>query len=377
MAFTMGDRDRDFQAAHEMGKIYHSIAEKSVLCDFFLPSVWPFIRTDQCYLFLAGVRRQLWLEAGSPGTDAPPDMEKQAEEVFREGKPVLEPCRMLVPLLAGSTALGVACFVRNGGDQEFTRQDLELAADLTMHLAAALKAITLFEENLKMERLAAVGETLGMVMHEVKNIVQVAKLAEELLRRGLKTQNEKFVAHGMEGIAKATREMDGFVWDMLSLTRNYRLEWQKVRMQSILEELSRDLEDKAAALQAKLDFEVEADFPEIDADGRALYRALLNLVQNALDACDKEESLIRVRVRSRDEKRYDIVIQDNGRGMDQKVQANLFQAFFSSKGKKGTGLGLMIVDRTVKAHHGEIHFESELGQGSTFTVTLPKTLHIS
>jgi len=71
-----------------------------------------------------------------------------------------------------------------------------------------------------------------------------------------------------------------------------------------------------------------------------------------------------------------LFIEDNGQGMSAEVKARIFEAFFSTKGQKGTGLGLMIIDRTLKMHHGEIRVESEEGKGTTFTLTLPKTLQV-
>ena len=226
----------------------------------------------------------------------------------------------------------------------------------------------------EMERLAAVGQTISMVMHELKNIVQIAKLADELVRRGIKNQNEKFLQHGLDGIAKALKEMDGFIWDMLSLTKDYRVEPQKTDLGAIVEELKHDFEEKTRELGITLDFQVEEGFSPVDADSRALYRALLNLVQNAMEACEKDESFIRIRVQSKDKDFYEIKIEDNGKGMTPEVRAKIFQAFFSTKGRRGNGLGLMIVERTCKAHQGNIQVHSEQGKGTSMTLTFPKTL---
>ena len=317
---------------------------------------------------------QIWLESSTgPSKEAGAEIEAEAQTTLQSGKPVLKTTSMFLPLIVRNSAIGVACFLKTSGTP-FTQKDLDLGFDLASQLAGALKNLLLFEENLKMERLATVGQTVSMVMHEIKNIIQVAKLADELIRRGVRDKNEKFLSHGLEGTAKAIHEMDGFVWDMLSLTKDYKIETQKVRIQSLLEELFNDLHEKAEQIQIKLDFQTEEPFPEVDADGRSLYRVFLNLVQNSMQACEKDESYIRIRVRSKNESHYEVVIEDNGRGMTPEVRAKIFQAFFSTKGRQGTGLGLMIVDRTLKAHRGEIQLDSEAGKGTTFTITLPKLI---
>lgn len=373
-SLTMSSREKDFQSAHEIGKIYHSIVNKKDLCDYFLESVFSSIGATQGYLFLSGNNDQVWLESLSGfSKECPGDIEAQVKITLREVKPCLKDKRIFLPLVVQTSVMGVACFANDSGS-EFEKEDLELSFNLACQLSGALKNILLYEEGLKMERLAAVGQTISMVMHELKNIIQIAKLADELVRRGIKNQNEKFLQHGLDGIAKALKEMDGFIWDMLSLTKEYHIEPQKVDLRTVVEELRQDFEEKTRELGIELDFKVEEGFPLVEADSRSIYRALLNLVQNSMEACDKDQSRISIRVYSKDENFYEIKLEDNGKGMTPEVRAKIFQAFFSTKGRKGNGLGLMIIERTCKAHKGKIHVDSELGKGSAFTLTFPKVI---
>ncbi len=370
----MPNEDKDFQSAHEIGRVYQSLVNKKILCDFFLESVFPFIGASQGYLFLRGTKDQIWLESNSgPVKECPVQIESQACVVLRGGKPVVKDGVLFVPLIVRNGVIGVACFSKDRG-LSFDKKDIELAFDLASQLSGALKNVLLHEENLKIEKLAAVGETLSMVMHELKNIIQIAKLADELIRKGLKDHNERFLTHGLEGIAKALRDMDGFVWDMLSLSKDFTIEPHKINLRSLVDELKNDLDEKARELSIELDFQVEDSFPQVDADGRSLYRALLNMVQNSIEACDKDDSWVRIRAKSKDKDFYEIVVEDNGKGMTPEVKAKIFQAFFSTKGRKGNGLGLIILDRTCKAHQGSIRVESELGSGTKFTLTFPKNL---
>jgi signal transduction histidine kinase len=369
----MQAKDAKFQGAGEIGRIYRSITDKKALADFFLESVLPFIRAERGYLFLAGGKGQIWLESSAgPAAECPPSIETEARAFLERGKPGVKDGILYAPLIAGSAPLGTACFSKPAG-APFGAEEVEIAFDLASQMSGALRNLILFEENLKMERLAAVGETLSMVMHEIKNIIQIAKLSDELIRRGIKTNNEKFLSHGLDGAARALKEMDGFVWDMLSLTKDYAIEPQKINPAEILAEIRQDLSEKAGELGIALDFQTEESLGRVDGDRRSLYRAVLNLVQNAVEACDKEESFIRIRVRPLDPDFYEIKIADNGRGMSPEVRAKIFQAFFSTKGRKGNGLGLMIVENTCKAHRGRIDFESEPGKGTAFTLTFPRS----
>lgn len=363
-----------FQATGELARIYQSLVDKKVLCEFFLDSLLPFIGASQGFLFLAGADNQFWLEAQS-GTlaDCPPEVRSRVPVILKEGKPVRTDRILYVPLIVRNSMLGTACFL-GAGSTPFSQDNLNVAFDAAGQFASALKNIMLHEENLKMERLAVVGQTLGMVMHELKNIVQIAKLSDELVRRGVEKKNDAFVQHGLEGTARAIKDMEGFVMDLLSLTKGFRIEPKRLDPRKVLTELRSDLGERAKELHVDLDFEVEPGLGEVDADPRALYRALLNLVQNAVEACDKDKSFVRIRVRSKGSDLYEIIVEDNGRGMSDEVRAKLFQAFYTTKGSRGTGLGLAIVDKTCKAHRGEVRVESKPGNGTRFILTLAKKL---
>jgi signal transduction histidine kinase len=112
-------------------------------------------------------------------------------------------------------------------------------------------------------------------------------------------------------------------------------------------------------------------------DPRIVHNALLNLMTNAIDAClFDEEGEKRWQVRLRTAMgppgwiRLEVI--DNGTGMHADVQKKLFTSFFSTKGHRGTGLGLLVTRKMIEAHRGSIAVESSLGQGTTFTIRLPE-----
>ncbi len=367
------DLDKDFQAASEMGKIYNAMMDRKLLCDFFLESALHLTASEQALLFLAGNDDQVWLESRTGAEGGTADLQKEAQQALKDGKPVLSSQRFFAPLLVRNSIMGVACFSKTGGGF-FTEKNHRIGCDLAAQAAAALKNILLFEDNLKMERLAAIGRTTSMVMHEIKNIIQIAKFAEEYLKMGTSGKDPKFLTKGIDMVGKSIREMDGFTYEMLSLTKDYKILPQRMDLAAALEELKGDLKDRAEQYKVELDFKVEEPLGEVHGEVRSLYRALLNIIKNAIEACEKEPAWIKVRVRSLNTENYEIRIEDNGKGMPDEVKAKIFQAFFSTKGEQGTGLGLLIIDRTVKAHGGNVRVESELGRGTVFILTLPKKI---
>ncbi|OGX11795.1 MAG: hypothetical protein A2351_07140 [Omnitrophica bacterium RIFOXYB12_FULL_50_7] len=368
----MNTPEKQHQATHELGRVYDSITDSKVLTEFFLATVSRFIPARQSYLFLAARNKTLLLEASAPFVgEVPPDLAVEAQKIFEDGKPRVLKGRMFLPLIARNSVMGIACLERTAGAPVFTPQEIETGFDLASEFSGALKNILLFEENIKMERLAAVGQAMGMVVHEIKNIMQLARFSDEMTRMGIKEKNEKFLTTGLIKMAKTLKEMDGFIWEMLSLTKDYQLEPEKVDLAAILTELQSDLAERAEGYHIKIDFKTDPDFPAVEGDGRSLYRALLNLVKNAFEAFQgKQGACVKIRARVKDDERYELTVEDNASGMSEEVKAKLFEAFFSTKGKRGTGLGLMVVARTAKMHQGSVNVESQPGVGTKFILTL-------
>jgi signal transduction histidine kinase len=144
----------------------------------------------------------------------------------------------------------------------------------------------------------------------------------------------------------------------------------------VASEICELMEQKAAEHNIEIVKDFSPDIGEVILDPRTLYRSLLNLVSNAVDACIFDESAEkehRVTVSSKIEDgkfiRFDV--SDNGSGMTDEVKNKLFSSFFSTKGTQGTGLGLLVTRKLIEEHGGSMEVESELGKGSTFGIRLP------
>lgn len=368
----MAHDESDLKGVGELGRIFAAFSDKKLLCDFFITSSLAFVKADEGYLFLLGNQEKLWLEATSliEKDDSVRILQDTAETVLHKGQPIKEPQKIYIPLVVQNAPMGVAAFILHQGS--FEDRDFTLSMDLSSQLAGALKNIILMEKTIKMERLAAVGQTTSVVMHELNNILQLAKLSDECLRRGLEKSNPKSLQRGLDGIAKALKDMEGFAYEMLSLTKDYKIKPAPMDLKDLLEELQADLYERASQANVKIDFKVEGELSGVYGEPRSLYRALLNMVKNAIEAADKDDAWIQIRAKAIHEDSYEITVKDNGHGMSEEIRAQIFQTFFTTKGEKGTGLGLMIIDKTIKAHQGQIRLESEQGKGSCFTLTFPK-----
>jgi len=122
--------------------------------------------------------------------------------------------------------------------------------------------------------------------------------------------------------------------------------------------------------------EFDLDIGDVIADPQTIHRSLLNLVNNAIDACLEDEDISKkheVKIKTYMDETHFLVfeVKDNGCGMDKEIQKQLFDPMFSSKGGKGTGLGLLVTGKLIEEHNGKIEIETSPGQGSAFKVKLP------
>jgi signal transduction histidine kinase len=120
--------------------------------------------------------------------------------------------------------------------------------------------------------------------------------------------------------------------------------------------------------------DVEEDIPAIPLDPSGIHQVLMNLLSNALDAVEPKEGLIRVVCRyDEDNRQTTLEVVDNGIGIPPAMMNHMFELFHSTKGNRGTGLGLAVARKIVEEHEGSIAVRSVPREGTTFTVVLPVT----
>jgi signal transduction histidine kinase len=111
---------------------------------------------------------------------------------------------------------------------------------------------------------------------------------------------------------------------------------------------------------------------KVTLDSKGILRCLVNLIGNGIDACSERGGVVSVESRLDSDDYFELAVSDTGCGMDQDTLKVLFRKFFSTKGSKGTGLGLPVVHQIVKEHQGSITVKSEPGHGTTFSLRLPR-----
>ena len=175
------------------------------------------------------------------------------------------------------------------------------------------------------------------------------------------------------GIAQAD---GGLVMDLLSYSKERAPEYEPCHPNEIAEDVCELLDNVAQDHDVAMVKQFSDKMQPVVMDPRTVHRCLMNLVTNAIDACifdpdvDKAHQVTVVTdMEGKETVRFDV--KDNGCGMTEEVRAKLFSSFFSTKGVKGTGLGLLVTAKLIEEHKGSIDVESVEGEGTTFILRFP------
>ncbi|MDP3480529.1 MAG: ATP-binding protein [Desulfoprunum sp.] len=215
------------------------------------------------------------------------------------------------------------------------------------------------------------GYIFSGIRHEIGNPVNSIKVALSVLQKNLATYDRATVA---EFLDRSLIEVARIEY-LLKALKNYSLfespDIQRFRIDTFMENFVPLVREDFAKRKVDLKVMCADDARWILADPRALHQVLLNLLTNAADAIDgREDGRIIISIMKSD-RWVEIKVDDNGHGISEADQKNLFRPFFTSK-KNGTGLGLVIVRKMLRQMHGRINVTSYKGFGATVTIAIPE-----
>ena len=217
------------------------------------------------------------------------------------------------------------------------------------------------------ERLAALGQMVAGVSHEIKNPLGIIQSTAELLS-GMNQADEKQKRLSLV-IREESIRLNNIVTEFLDFARPYELNVQECRLDEIIKKnilfLGQELDKKRITVKDTF----EGRELKIHADPERLYRVFMNLIINSIHAI-KDAGEINIRV-DEEKNGYVVRIEDTGEGISSENMKKIFNPFFTTK-EKGSGLGLSIVRNIIEGHEGTISIESDEGAGTRVTIYLPK-----
>jgi PAS domain S-box-containing protein len=223
--------------------------------------------------------------------------------------------------------------------------------------------------SLRAEKLGMTGRIARSIAHEVRNPLTNINLAIDQLKEEIDNIDSMAM---LDIIDRSSSRINKLITELLNSSKPTEMNFQKASLNKCVQEAIELAEDRIKLndieLETHLDKEIEFAF-----DFSNMKIALLNIFINAIEAMDKEEKLITVNLyESLPE--YHIKITDNGKGLEKNRLTQLFDPFFTGK-TSGMGLGLTSTQNIINQHGGNIDVDSELGEGTEFTINLPKTIN--
>jgi signal transduction histidine kinase len=270
-----------------------------------------------------------------------------------------------------SSARDVAAFTSSTG--KFSEDHLALASALAHQAALAVEETRYHYAMVQAERLAAVGQTIAALSHHIKNILQGLRSGNEIIKMGLTEKNEALLHQGWKIAEKNQGKIYDLVMDMLSYSKEREPAAEPTDLNQIVRDVVELLAGRANELAVKLEVSVKEDLPVVPVDPEGIHRALLNIVGNALDAvAERPDPQVTIGTRMDPEAGWvRLLVLDNGAGIPANKLADIFRPFVSTKGAKGTGLGLAVSRKILREHGGDILVQSQVGVGSKFILRLP------
>ena len=235
-------------------------------------------------------------------------------------------------------------------------------------------------EMIKAERLASIGETVASLAHCIKNISTGLGGGMYMVHTGMAKEKPNMIDEGWSMFQRNLERVSDLVLDLLRYARQTEPQLTPCILNDIVSEVVRVFKKYADDNQTKLNKVLDPNIAEVYIELDSIQRMIGHLVSNAIDACiyDADASKKwKVTVTTRAETDVDsgdiiiIEVTDNGCGMTDEIKSHLFHKFFTTKAGRGIGLGLLVTQKIIRDHGGEVSVESEFGKGTTVLVRLP------
>ncbi len=234
------------------------------------------------------------------------------------------------------------------------------------------------------DHLTSLGLMVGSVSHGIKGMLTGLDGGVYMLNSGLAKENREQVQEGLDVVKGMVEKIRKMVLDILFYAKDRDLKRERIDATGFAEDLAGVIGPKAREANVTFTQKIDPSLGDFEVDAGFLRSAIINVLENAVEACAENASrdrgdeksftptnTIEFAVESENGRiRFDV--SDTGVGMDEETRRHMFDLFFSAKGRKGTGLGLFIANKVIQQHGGEIQVESEVGEGTKISVFVPK-----
>lgn len=231
------------------------------------------------------------------------------------------------------------------------------------------------EHALHTEKMASIGKMAAVLAHEINNPLSGILTYAKLLRKWIDREDggrRQEIRDSLDLIAAESRRCGDLVKNLLTFSRTTPMNLQATNLNRVIDRSLRLVQHQLDLANIHVQPQLEPDLPQVLCDAAQIEQVILALVMNALDAMPQGGNLWLTTSYSREPSHVRIVVRDDGTGIAPEILPHLFEPFLTTKETgRGVGLGLAISHSILERHSGSIAVQSEVGRGTTFTVTLP------
>ena len=294
---------------------------------------------------------------------------------FRSGDSVREygiRSAICVPIKSGDRVFGVINIDSSVANFTYSEAQLRLMNMIGLHTGLALTTAELIFERVRTERMAVMGQTVASLSHSIKNILQGLRGGADAVELALNRDDLNMAREGWPIVSRNLDRIFSLTMNMLAYSKQREPELELVNLRQLVAEAIELIQPQCDQRHVALMQDHDDAMPPVPLDPNMMHQALVNLLSNALDAVPDRRGVITIRTRFEPEGQQALIdVIDNGRGILPEARERVFEPFESSKGQRGTGLGLAVTRKIVQEHDGSIGLQSQPGQGTRFTIVLP------
>ncbi len=264
--------------------------------------------------------------------------------------------------------------------RRFNRDHLKLMGAIAHQAALAVEDTRYYRGMVQAERLGAVGQTVAVLSHDIKNILQGITGGSFLIEKGLAEHDENIISQGWGIVQKNQGLISDMILDMLTLSKEREPSLSFESINRIASDVVELMQGRVLPLGIQMDWSPDHSIPSFCFDSKQMTRAITNILSNAIDAASERENgesepkIGRVNIATflNDSLgRVEILIDDNGPGIPPEQVNHLFRPFQSTKKGQGTGLGLAVTQKILQEHNGNVRLTSSPLGGARFVLEIP------
>jgi signal transduction histidine kinase len=306
-----------------------------------------------------------------------------ADDRFKAGASIIMQqirSAMCVPIRGRQEVFGAIYIDSKIARGAFTGDDLELLTTIAVQAGIALENSRLAQDAARAERMAAIGLVVSGLAHDIKNYMMAIKGGDFILDAILKGIPSPEAQTAWTTLRKTHQQITELVMDMLSYSKARDPEWANVDVNQSVAEAAQVCKERAQQKGIEIDISgMDYAVGPFFFDPKNISRCIMNLLGNAIDATPEgggKKIALRTRVEAGAAPNGGdwvvVEVSDQGTGIPPEARDKVFDLLFSTKGSKGTGLGLALTRKIIEEHGGTVGFDTEMGVGTTFYARLPR-----